>query len=220
MLTLRGQCRDNGSGACQWARWLTVLVLVLLAVPAIGDDPGDRDLSSLHFGVGKKRLAVSVGYGLGFATSANSFELRDVSLIEVIPRFGIGVADFGKDEDWYRGTLELIVEGTLVFNTNPRFGYAVGGGLTLRFNLLAGRRVVPYVDGSFGIVHMDYDLKGQSDGLNFSSGAGLGVHWFVGERWSLKPEIRWQHYSNAGLRLPNQGINAVAFLIGTSYFFD
>jgi hypothetical protein len=37
---------------------------------------------------------------------------------------------------------------------------------------------------------------------------------------TITPEIRYQHFSNAGLRSPNHGINDVLFLIGTSYFFD
>jgi hypothetical protein len=196
------------------------VLFLVVAGPVLAESPGPSDPASAHFGLGKKRLGLSVGYGLGVSTSAESAELRDVSLAELIPRFGIGVADFGGAEDWYRGTLELMVDGALAFNTDPRFGYAVGAGLTLRYNLLPGRRVVPFVDGSFGVVHLDFDLEGQSDGVNFNSGAGAGLHWFVAERWSLSPEIRWQHYSNAGLRSPNQGINSVLFLLGTSYFFD
>ena len=216
-LALGGAWRERHVGAR--LRWLVVMIL-MVAGPVLAEDPGHGDPASAHFGLGKKRLGLSVGYGLGFTTSAESAELRDVSLVEVIPRFGIGVADFGSGDAWYRGNLELLVDGTLVFNTNPRFGYAAGGGLTLRYNFLAGRRVVPFVDGSFGVVHLDFDLQGQSDGVNFSSGAGAGVHWFVAERWSLSPEIRWQHISNAGLRSPNQGVNTVLFLLGTSYFFD
>ena len=199
-------------------------LLACSAQQASSEETGS-DPALARFGLGKKHAAVSLGYGFGFRTGPKadrrmSRELGDVSLIEVIPRFGIGVTDPWFGDAWYRGNFELLFEGTLAFNANPRFGVAVGGGSTLRYNFLSGRRVVPFIDGNFGAAYLDFDLKGQRDGFNFNVGCGGGFHWFHSDRVTITPEIRYQHFSNAGLRSPNHGINDVLFLIGTSYFFD
>ena len=105
-------------------------------------------------------------------------------------------------------------------NTRPRSGIAVGGGMALRYNFLFGHRFVPFLDANAGIVHLDFDLQHQSDGFNFNVGFGGGFHRFVSRRTALTTSIRWQHFSNLGTHLPNNGINAVQFLIGVSYFWE
>ncbi|MEE8474721.1 MAG: acyloxyacyl hydrolase [Myxococcota bacterium] len=101
-----------------------------------------------------------------------------------------------------------------------RSGVAVGGGATLRYNFLSGKRLVPFLDANAGIVHLDFDLQHQSDGFNFNVGFGGGFHRFMSRRTALTTSIRWQHFSNLGTNLPNDGINAVQFLIGVSYFWE
>jgi opacity protein-like surface antigen len=194
-------------------------ILVALTCTAIGsevlaDKPDPGDWASERFGAGKKRIELSAGYGRGFSPSP------EVSMAEVLPRFGIGLEDFGARDDWYRGNLEILADGIFAFNTEPHSGYVVGAGAALRYNFLAGRRIVPYVDGSVGLVYLDFDLAEQSDGFNFALGVGGGIRWFATERWSLSPELRWQHFSNAGTQLPNRGINALVVLLGASYHFD
>jgi hypothetical protein len=115
--------------------------------------------------------------------------------------------------------VELLVEGALLFDTEPEFGFAGGIGSTLRYNFLPWRRVVPFVDANFGLLGLDFDLSRQSDGFNFNVGAGSGSHWLVGERTTITTEVRWQHISNMNTKLPNDGINDVLFLIGFTRFF-
>ena len=206
------------------AAW--ILALALGAAPGhAAAEPAAREApSETWFARGSKQLSLSLGYGLGFRTGSaearkRSQELGDVSLVEVIPRFGIGVSDPLGGEAWYRGNLEALFEGALVFNTNPRFGYALGGGSTLRYNFLSWDRFVPFLDANFGVVYLDFDLEGQSDGFNFNVGFGAGFHQFVSKRMALTPAVRYQHFSNAGLNEPNRGINDVLFLVGVSYFW-
>ena len=88
----------------------------------------------------------------------------------------------------------------------------------LRYNFLQLARVVPFIEAGAGVVGTDFDLKGQSDGFNFSLQGGLGFHFFVLPQVALTAESRFHHISNAGLRQPNSGINDCVFLIGTSFF--
>jgi hypothetical protein len=180
--------------------------------------------SAAWFARGGKQLSLSLGYGLGFRTGSEearsrSEELGDVSLIEVVPRFGIGISNPLGGKAWYRGNFEALVEGAVVFNANPRFGYALGGASTLRYNFLIWDRFVPFLDANFGMVYTDFDLEGQSDGFNFNVGFGTGFHQFLSQHTALTPAVRYQHFSNAGLNEPNRGINDVLFLLGVSYFW-
>jgi lipid A 3-O-deacylase len=204
-----------------------IVALALAAGPghAAAEPPAREGPSETWFVRGGKELSLSLGYGLGVRTGSaaarsRSRELGDVSLVEVIPRFGIGVSDPLGGEAWYRGNLEALVEGALAFNTHPRFGYALGGGSTLRYNFLSWDRFVPFLDANLGVVYLDFDLEGQSDGFNFNVGFGAGFHQFVSKSTALTPAVRYQHFSNAGLNEPNRGINDVLFLLGISCFWQ
>ena len=208
-----------------WLSALAVLVLALCGIPLAAHAEPPPEPAQRWFGRGTKQASFSVGYGLGVRPSVLSDpvereELRDVSIVELIPRFGIGLTPPLGGDGWYRGNLELLVEGAFLFNTEPRSGWAAGGGLSLRYNFTAGRRVVPFLEGNVGALSLDFDLRSQSDGFNFNLGLGTGLHWFAWDRVALTPGIRWQHISNAGNNQPNRGINAILFLLGASVFWD
>lgn len=203
----------------------SLLLAGLLIQPAAaeaGGEPGDPGV----FRRGGKHAAFLAGYGVGFRMGSDedrekSAELRDVGIVNLIPRLGIGVTDPMGGDSWYRGNIEALFEGALLINTRPHSGVGGGLGTSLRYNFLfAERRFVPYLDANLGIVGIDFDLDRQADGFNFNVGAGGGVHWFVRPRTSIDTEVRWQHISNAGTRRPNDGINDVLFLLGVTHFFD
>lgn len=198
---------------------------LLCAIPQSARAEPPPEPARRWFGRGTKQASFSVGYGLGFRTGAvgdpvEYEQLRDVSIVELIPRFGIGVTPPLGGDGWYRGNVEALFEGAFLFNTEPHSGWAAGGGTSLRYNFTAGSRVVPFVEANLGMLHLDFDLLGQSDGFNFNVGFGTGLHWFAWDRVALTPGVRWQHISNAGTSEPNRGINDVLFLLGVSYFWD
>ena len=206
------------------AKAMTLVVVLLVIAPerAGGEEIGS---SGAAFRRGSMHAAFLVGYGHGFRAGSardrrRSRELGKVRIVEAIPRFGIGLTDPLWEGAWYRGNLEWLFEGALLYNAEPRSGWAAGAGSTLRYNFLAHRRFVPFLDANFGILGLDFDLPGQSDGFNFNVGFGTGSHWFIRNRMSLTTEIRWQHISNAGTDRPNFGVNDILLLVGVSHFFD
>lgn len=56
---------------------------------------------------------------------------------------------------------------------------------------------------------LDADLDWQSDGFNFLLQGGVGMEWR-----RLRVDVRLHHISNARLRQPNSGTNAVMVLLG------
>lgn len=180
--------------------------------------PAERDTNTL-FGYGKQEWSIVGGYGFGVGfQGSNDGNLKEIRYATVIPRWGVGLSDPLAETSWYKGNLDLLIEAPLLFEYHPEHGFAGGGTLMLRYNFLRLERVVPFVEAGAGIVGTDLDLKGQSDGFNFSLQPGLGFHFFILPRVAVTAEARFHHISNAGLRQPNSGINDCLFLLGGSFF--
>lgn len=171
-----------------------------------------------RFGLGKQEIGLAVGYGFGIRTKDTKGELDDVRYIYLAPRWGIGISDPMGGAAWYRGNFELLGEGAVLFNREPKNGFAGGITALVRYNFLPGGKFIPFVEGGAGILDLDFDLEGRSDGFNFSPQAGLGFHYFVSQRTAFTGEWRWHHISNADIEKPNRGINSSLFLIGISVF--
>jgi hypothetical protein len=198
-----------------------LLVLALLsAATARADEPDIRD----RFHKGAKHVGLTVGYGVGFrfGSDANrrlSAELGDVRPVAVIPRFGYGFTDPIGGDSILRGNVDLLFEAALLYNTAPHSGFGGGLGTSMRYNFLFSRLAVPYLEINFGVLGLDFDMNRQSDGFNFNVGAGIGSHWRLNDHISVTTEVRWQHISNAGTRLPNDGINTIQFMLGFYRWF-
>lgn len=180
---------------------------------AASDSPTDL------FGYGKQEIGLAVGHGLAIPIGGtDNDELRDVQFIYVAPRWGIGISDPMGGDAWYRGNFELVGEGALLFNYEPKEGFA--GGLTamFRYNFLPGGSFIPFVSLGAGIIFLDIDLENQADGFNFTPQGGFGFHYFVSERTAITGEWRFHHISNAGIHDDNDGINDSLFLVGFSTF--
>jgi len=177
--------------------------------------------TSAHFGYGKQEWSIAGGYGFGVGIGgSNDGNIKKTRYTTVIPRWAVGLTDHLAKASWYQGNLDLLVEAPAIFQYRPQHGFAGGGTLLLRYNFLRLERMVPFVEAGAGLVGTDLDLKGQSDGLNFSLQSGLGFHFFVQPRLALTAEARYHHISNADLRTPNGGINDCLFLLGASFFLD
>jgi lipid A 3-O-deacylase len=205
---------------------LFAAALAVLASPATSFAQSDAGTApSTQFRDGSKHVALLAGYGVGFRVGSRrnrriSRELSDVNPVNIVPRLGVGITDPIGSDNWWRGNVEILIEGAFLINTGPTSGFAGGAGTTLRYNFLRNERLVPFVDLNFGILGMDFDLERQADGFNFNVGTGVGTHWFLTKQTALTVEARWQHISNAGTKQENDGINDALFLVGLTFFYD
>jgi len=119
--------------------------------------------------------------------------------------------------------------------TNPTFGGSIGVNFGSRFLLFAEPSYVPQGGGDH-IINLlggiDYSFPtpvkklvpffdvvgglGRSplDGNATTFGAGFGTRYFLGDRWGIKPEFRWQRYQQVA-----GGSNAYLFRFGVFYQF-
>jgi len=96
-----------------------------------------------------------------------------------------------------------------------------GGGvnpLNLKWNLASRGSVAPYLELSGGTLFTTHEVPPGTSTVNFTSSAAVGVH-LLGDSKSLSLEVRYLHISNAGLTVPNPGINTVQVRLGIGKFF-
>ena len=182
-------------------------------MPVCAEENGAR------FAKGSEEWALALGQGIGHDLWGSSGEdAAEVRFTGLVPRYGLGLSDPVAEDAWYRGNLELLLEGALLVATEPKGGFLGGASALLRYNFLAWRRVVPFVELGAGVAWLELDLESQSDGLSFTPQGGLGFHWWLSPRAALTASWRLHHVSNAGIGDDNVGINESLFLVGFSYF--
>jgi hypothetical protein len=119
-----------------------------------------------------------------------------------------------------KGRFEYAVDAVpmfLVFQpTNTAYGAGVNP-LNLKWNFATSGRVVPYIELSGGTLFTRQEVPRGTSKVNFTSGAALGAH-VLRSSWNWNLEARYMHISNAGLTVPNPGINTFQLRLGAGRF--
>ncbi len=121
-----------------------------------------------------------------------------------------------------RGRFEYAVDAVPVFLIFQPANTAYGVGfdpLGLKWNFERHGRFSPYLELTGGTVFTDHNVPTGTNTVNFMDQAALGVH-ILGERHNVSLELRYMHISNAGLAVPNPGINTVQVRLGVGKFFS
>lgn len=90
----------------------------------------------------------------------------------------------------------------------------------LKVNLTSFRRVVPYAELGGGVLFTNHDVPDGTNSVNFTPQAGIGVHLPIhpGSNRHISFALKYVHISNAGLSVPNPGINTVQIKISIGHF--
>jgi hypothetical protein len=119
------------------------------------------------------------------------------------------------------GRFEVAVDAVPAFLVFQRANTAYGAGVNpVVFKWLFASRghVAPYLELNGGTLFTNHEVPSGTSTINFTTGAALGAH-FLGERaWSV--DVRYLHISNAGLSVPNPGVNTVQVRLGFGKFFS
>jgi hypothetical protein len=209
-------------------RFVIVLIAAVIALPgfalknseAVAADAAHQPSTyDSVFGYGRQSLGISVGHGLALPIGGtNSPGMEDIQFVYTTPRWGIGLTDPLGERSWYRGSFELLLEGTFLYMFEPKSGIAGGIAPGLRYNFLTGTRFIPFFHAGVGFIALDADLPRQSDGLNFILQSGVGLHYFISQSTALTGEWRFHHISNASIHERNAGINSSLFMLGLTLF--
>ena len=177
------------------------------------DGPGSGFVRSAQ------NLTVEAGAAAGMATFG-SHQAHDLALLSA--SYGHMLGGVKGQDHWYRGNFEGRLELFGGMQYHPEVdtdGWFVGLTPHLRYNFATGTRLIPFLDAGAGVTAMGIGPPDVSGTFEFNLQASAGVRWFLRDDLALTGEVRYFHYSCAGLHEPNSGINNVAFLFGVSWFF-
>lgn len=90
----------------------------------------------------------------------------------------------------------------------------------LKYNWTAFHRVVPYVELGGGVLFTNHDVPDGTNSVNFTPQAGIGMHIPIkpGSNRHFAVALRYIHISNAGLAIPNPGLNTVLVKVSIGHF--
>ena len=119
-----------------------------------------------------------------------------------------------------RGRFEYALDAVPVFLVFQPANTAYGVGfdpLGLKWNFERHGHLSPYLELTGGVLFTDHNVPTGTNTVNFMDQAALGVH-ILGAKYNWSLELRYMHISNAGLAVPNPGINTVQVRLGIGKF--
>jgi lipid A 3-O-deacylase len=90
--------------------------------------------------------------------------------------------------------------------------------VNLKWNFTSSARTVPYLELGGGVLFSNHAVPLNTSHVNFLTHATLGFQFFNNDRRAFTAGVRYEHISNAGLTVPNPGINTVQFQVGMNWF--
>ena len=90
--------------------------------------------------------------------------------------------------------------------------------VNLKWNFTSAERVIPYLELGGGVLFTNHVVPLNTSHVNFLTHATLGFQFFNTERRAFTAGVRYEHISNAGLTVPNPGVNTVQFQVGMNWF--
>jgi len=157
---------------------------------------------------------IGAGYGTKICGSEQSHDLASASA-----NFGWVFTGVMAPGHWYSGNLELLTELFGGGQFYPDAAYFAGLTPFLRYNFSTAGSWMPFVEAGAGVSLTDigHDLTGR---FQFNLQGGAGVHRFFNEGMALTVQYRWLHFSNAGTKCPNNGVNTQMLLFGFTRFWQ
>lgn len=119
-----------------------------------------------------------------------------------------------------RGRFEYTVDAVPAFVACQPAKTAYGAGfdpLGLKWNFERRGRFSPYFELTGGVLFSNHDIPMGTNTVNFMDQAALGTY-FLAPKYNWSVEFRFMHISNAGLTVPNPGLNTVQVRLGIGKF--
>lgn len=182
---------------------LPIVCLLLFVSAAYAQEDGVRD-GAWEFGVWAGG-GTSVPGGTKDTQIMNAgFRVGKVLTGEIGPGFLAGKFEYAFD----------VVPVYTVFQQTTVYG-AGFNPVALKWNFThASKRAVPFLEITGGTLFTQDNVPAGTNTVNFTTQAALGVQLFARPRRSINLSARYMHISNAGLSVPNPGINTVQFQVG------
>jgi len=166
---------------------------------------------------------------IGFFTGRGCARLEEKDDYEVFPvglRLGFNTESLFQNIEMEGGLrrlmsedLELVVEPYIAGINSPESNFECGTGLLIRL-LHRFNRLAPFIEIGTGVQYTTQHTREEGTQLCFQLQGGGGIYYFFKKDKAISFTYRFRHFSNAGTKNPNTGIDVHCFLIGLSYFFN
>ncbi|HSU56859.1 MAG TPA: acyloxyacyl hydrolase [Candidatus Dormibacteraeota bacterium] len=153
-------------------------------------------------------------YGLAAFGSVQAHHLALLSF-----SYGHMLGGVAGGDHWFRGNFELRGELFTGAQFAPDSEWLVGLTPHLRYDFATGTRIVPFLDAGAGVTATGIGHPDLSNTFEFNLQGGGGMHWFLNDKLALTVEVKYLHFSCAGLSSPNNGLNGVMGLLGLTWIF-
>jgi lipid A 3-O-deacylase len=170
--------------------------------------------TGLAFDDAKSGWAVLGGYGQSIPGWGQT--TQRVKTIDIALRYSLLTID-NIGSGWYRGYHSTVLELPLHLVLSPDESTMVGFNFLARYTFTAGKSVNPYLFGGGGPVYSFADVPGMGADFNGNYQFGLGLEYDWRPRHKLFFEVRYHHISNMGIEEPNEPLNSLKLLVGTTF---
>jgi lipid A 3-O-deacylase len=144
---------------------------------------------------------------------------KDTSVWNVGVRYG-WILTSPHGPGFLNGRFEYTVDAVPAFVVFQPKNTVYGAGINplgLKWIFATRGDVEPYLELNGGVLFTSHDVPFGTSQVNFTPSAAFGVHFLHQRAWTV--EVRYMHVSNAGLAIPNPGINTVQVRVGIGKFF-
>lgn len=180
---------------------LSILVLIGVSSPVAA-----QELRFDSVERGQREVSVGLAYGENYQLPSATRERRAFEIVQL--RYG-----------WFTSpTTQLAVRlvNGRTHSFDKQAGVSVAGDYR-RYFAIRGDTAIGY-DLSFGLSYFAGGFTDQGTRFNFTEQVGLLVTRSIDEDTSLSLEYCFSHTSNAGIKLPNVGLNAGIFVLSYSWY--
>ncbi len=90
--------------------------------------------------------------------------------------------------------------------------------INLKWNFTRSAHTVPFLELGSGVLFSNHVVPNNTSRVNFITHGTLGFQFFNNQHRAFTASVRYEHISNAGLTVPNPGVNTVQLLVGVSWY--
>lgn len=173
--------------------------------------------AELRLPAGTKDVTLAGAYSVSHKTVGGD-EVETVDGFHLIPHFGYFVTE-APGPGWYRGSLELVAEPTLIHLDASESSTLVGLAAMVRWVFTGWPAFYPFVEAGGGVLGGQAHLRQTNCDVNYVIQGGVGGLVPLSEKTAITVGYRVQHLSNGDRCSQNLGLNSSVFQVGFSYFF-
>ena len=141
----------------------------------------------------------------------------DTTIFNAGVRWGFGLFDAG------RGSFQYELEAIPIYFVRQPIQNSYGVSFTpfdVKYNFRRNAaHIIPFAELGGGVLISNHDVPSGTNAVNFTPQLGIGLHVPLGDkRYHATLAMKYVHISNAGLSVPNPGLNTIQFRFGVGKF--